>query len=465
MTNDSQQQPKKRSLGLTIALAVLALAIFMVVGKALSYFGILLGVLAAGGGAYMFLKGPPEKKKLAGIGVGVGIGLIIFGNMGASESREKAAAATASAEAAKMKAEVEKARFEKLVADLAALPATATSSQMSSLCSDIAKSGGIPAAHSSRCGDAFLSEGQAALTSKRAADAVPLLEQAAKLTTKKDEVNAALTDAKVALAVESGTSEATRAEKALEENDLPKAAKVAKGASETVASAQKLKPEDAALKEVAARLDAVLVKADPERRAAAEKAAFDAMGPAEHLAAAKAAMAEGYDPKSRTGGALNGAEEHLNAIPAEAKEAKEAKALLAEVAARRERANTLSRIGAVVREADKDATFEVAQGRLVVTVQNASFGTKKDIVAGAYMDLGTIAQKWDELPSIQSITVIEMGTYEDTRGNEQKLKVGEYTVSRAKAKGINWSKIRTENILKVIDKAYVAPGIGGITVD
>lgn len=56
------------------------------------------------------------------------------------------------------------------------------------------------------------------------------------------------------------------------------------------------------------------------------------------------------------------------------------------------------------------------------------------------------------------LTVIEFMSYEDVRGNPQRAKAGEFTVSRKTAKGINWAAVAAENIPKVIDKAWMVPG-------
>lgn len=454
MANPTQQDPKKRSLGLMLVLGFLGLALFMAVGKALSYFGMLLGLVAIGGSGYALVKGPPERKKLAVIGIGVGVLLLLFGNMGASESRQRAAAESAGVEAAKKKAEQDKAGGEKLVAQLAALDASAAASQVAKLCMDITKLGEVPAAHATRCGDALLSEGRTALAAKRAGDAAALLERAAKLSSKKDEAAAALTDAKVVIAVEAATSELARANKAYDENQIAKSAKLAKEVAASVAAAQRLKPDDAALKELAAGAEALLVKADPAKRDAAEQAAFDAMSAPEHLAAAKAALA-----KSK----ISVAEKHLAALSPS--EEKAAKPLLAEVELLKKRAAQDAKLAEVMESAAKDAKYEVVKGRLIITDTATNLGgQREDITVMGYLTLKFVAEKWADLPDITSITVIENSTFTDTRGNEKAIKVGEYTVSRARAKTINWSNIRSENILKAIDKAWVAPGVA-ITVD
>ncbi len=76
----------------------------------------------------------------------------------------------------------------------------------------------------------------------------------------------------------------------------------------------------------------------PQEIAAALEAArqrFGAMSPAAHLAAARAALTNGYDPRSGTGGDVHGAEMHLGAIPPDAPEQAEAGALRVEMAWRR----------------------------------------------------------------------------------------------------------------------------------
>lgn len=79
------------------------------------------------------------------------------------------------------------------------------------------------------------------------------------------------------------------------------------------------------------------LKTPQEIAAALEEARqrFGAMSPAEHLAAARAALTNGYDPRSGTGGDVHGAEMHLGAIPPGAPEQADAAALRVDVAWRR----------------------------------------------------------------------------------------------------------------------------------
>lgn len=73
-------------------------------------------------------------------------------------------------------------------------------------------------------------------------------------------------------------------------------------------------------------------------RARAAQERFRSMSPAEHLAAARTALSQGYDPGQRVGGNLPMAERHLLIIPAGTVEFEEARRLLEEVTSRRERA-------------------------------------------------------------------------------------------------------------------------------
>lgn len=65
--------------------------------------------------------------------------------------------------------------------------------------------------------------------------------------------------------------------------------------------------------------------------------AFRAMSDRAHLAAARVAMAEDYDPAERVGGDLDLARRHLNAIPPESRAHGRAAALLREIEGREER--------------------------------------------------------------------------------------------------------------------------------
>jgi tetratricopeptide (TPR) repeat protein len=369
---------------------------------------------------------------------------IISSIIGSRNKAEREAAAQAAAE---RQAADNKTKLDKGVA---ALGTNLAPAQLVTTCMEVAKAGGIPPAHAVKCGDALLAEGQTALTAKRVTEALPLLEQAVKLSSKKADAQTALDEAKVAVAIETATADLKRAEDALAAKDFPKAVLAAKDAQKQVAAGLQTKADDATLSELKGKVEAVLMKADPEKRAAADKAAFATMNAKEHLAAAKAALADGYDSKRKWGGDIEGALRHLAAIAAPAPEMTEAKKLQQEVVARREREKVIT------------CDCELVKGRLVVTEgpeDGAPADRLGDITVTGHSTLKSNAALWFELPEVTSITVIEFAKYNDVRGNEKTIKAAEFTVSRAKAKGIKWENIRTENVLKVIDKAWVAPGV------
>lgn len=99
-------------------------------------------------------------------------------------------------EAAQRKAESDRREHEKLVAQLGTLDATAAPKQVAGLCVEILKVGAAPAAHVRRCGDALLVQGQSQLAANHPTEAVPLLEAAAKMSSKPDDSKAALATAK-----------------------------------------------------------------------------------------------------------------------------------------------------------------------------------------------------------------------------------------------------------------------------
>lgn len=451
---DQPQQPqpkKKMTTGVLLLLVVgscFGLSILMSIGKSLSYGGVVLGFLGAGGCGYLLVKGPAHLKKLILGGGVLCLLLVVFGFMGAGENREKAAAEAAAIEAAKKKAGEDKARLEKVATSLAALDANAPSSQVVGLCSEVEKAGGIPPAQSSRCGDAYLVEGQAALAAKRPADAVTLLSQAVKLSSKKVDAQSALNDATVAVATEAATADIKRADEALATKDLAKAAAAAKSASQRIAAGLQAKPDDAVLKGLAAKVEGVLGSSDPTKLAAA----FAAMSPKDHLAAAKVALADGYNAKKKTGGQLDVAESHLKAIDASVGESKDAKRLQQEIDWRRKRDS-------------KGIYADIVGGKLVVTDENRSMAGLKEVAVQGHLTLSNLAKEaFEDVPDLQSLTVVEYATYEDVRGNEKRTKVGEFMVTRTTAKGINWDNVRSGNLLKVINKAWVAPGVS-IIVD
>lgn len=82
--------------------------------------------------------------------------------------------------------------------------------------------------------------------------------------------------------------------------------------------------------------EGTLVSPEEARARSAELARrFAAMSDAEHLAAAREAMARGYDPSKRVGGSLDSAEHHLRAIAEAAPEHAQTAPLLDEIARRR----------------------------------------------------------------------------------------------------------------------------------
>lgn len=256
MTQPAQPQPKKTS-GVTILLLVVggcfAFSLLMAVGQALGYGGVVLGLLAAGGCGYLLVKGPPERRKLAAGGAGLGVLFVVFGLMGASASRKKAEADAAATAAAQKKTADDKAGLEKAVAQLAALDANAAPNQLVAVCSEVAKLGSIPAQHASRCGDAFLAEGQAQLAAKHPSEALSLLQRAEALSTRKDEVAAAIKDATAAAAAARASSALQQADEALKANDLATAAEKVIAAQEQVAAGLRANSTDVALADLERR--------------------------------------------------------------------------------------------------------------------------------------------------------------------------------------------------------------------
>lgn len=448
MTN-APQQPKKTSTAMLVVMVAggcLLLGLFMSLGKALGYAGVVLGLLGAGGSVALLVK-KPAMKKLAIWGALLSVLLVILSFRGAAENKKEAEQQAAAVAAAEKKADEEKARLAKVAATL---DTNLSPEQLVNTCTELARAGAIPAAQTGKCGDALLVHGKSLADQKKNADAVALLEQALKLLSKKDEAQAALASAKAAVAAETGAADLKRAEEALAKEDFPKALEAAKAADGAVAAGLVAKPDDAALMELKTKIAAVVEKSDPQKRAAAEQAAYAAMNAKEHLAAAKAALAKGYEPKTQTGGDTHLAVRHLAAITPPAPEVAEAKKLQQEIDARRKREKVLT------------CDCELVKGRLVVTEESMggfTFSKLQEVGVDGPNTLKNNAAQWFELPEVQSITVIEYAKYTDVRGNEQRAKVGEFTVSRARAKSINWDNVEPLNVLKVIDRAWMAPGV------
>lgn len=339
--------------------------------------------------------------------VGALIALCLVGAVVGRGNREEKETA-ARAEASKRKAEEARQRFEKAAAHLTSVEAS-SSDQLARACEEVAGLGDIPTDQKPRC-------------------------------------TAAMADAKAALAVK----ELTKAEAALVANDMAKAKEAALAAEKLLTEADSAKPSDPAIKDLTAKVSAVMVKADPVKKAEAEQAAFAAMNSKEHLAAAKAALANGYDPTKQTGGDTHLAVRHLSAIAATTPEAAEAKKLQQEIDGRRRREKVLV------------CDCELVKGRLLVTEESmggTTFSNLQEVGVDGPNTLKNNAAQWFELPEVQSVTVVEFAKYTDVRGNEKRVKVGEFTVSRARAKTINWDNVEPLNVLKVIDRAWMAPGV------
>ncbi|MBX7096421.1 MAG: hypothetical protein K1X89_01800 [Myxococcaceae bacterium] len=289
---------------------------------------------------------------------------------------EQLAAARAAAE---RKAADDKAKLDKAKA---ALRPEVTGDALVSACMDAVKAGSLPAEHEGRCGEALLTAGQAALAAKRPAEAVPMLEVAAKTSSKKDDALAGLKEAKVTIATETAIAELKRAEEAWAAREFKKALAAAKVAKQATVDGLREKADDTTLKALGAKIEPVFQRAD-------ERATIEAL------------------------------------------------------------------VG--------EEKFEFSGGTLVVTHEtNVAPLELSRVIVDGHQTLMTLAGSgFEKVPSLQSITVVEFATYNDVRGNEKRSKVGEYMVTRKKAKTINWQNVTGRNALKVIDKAWTAPGIDG----
>lgn len=316
--------------------------------------------------------------KLVLISIGSLVALCLVGGIvcsGQKEARDAERMAAAEKQAADTKAKADKAK--------AALRPELTGDALVAACADAAKAGGIPAEHGARCGDAILAAGQAALTANRPADAVALLEQAEKVTLKKDEVKAVLADAKAAVAVEAATFQLKRAEEAWAAKDYAKALAASGFAQKAIADGLHERSDDATLKGLATKLEPVLKRATERAQA-----------------------------------------------------------------------------GEVVKRAG-DYDYEYSNGALVVTANYETDGDYGDILVSGHQALKLMAEEgFDKAPGLQSITIIEKRSYNDARGNKAEAKkVAELKVTRKNAKTIGWDNITAPKLYKLLDKAWVAPGV------
>lgn len=124
------------------------------------------------------------------------------------------------------------------------------------------------------------------------------------------------------------------------------------------------------------------------------------------------------------------------------------------------RATERAQAGEVVKLAG-EYDYEYSNGALVVTANYDTDGDYGDILISGHQALKLMAQEgFDKAPGLQSITIIENRSYNDARGNKTgPKKVAELKVSRKNAKTIGWDSITAPKLYKILDKAWVAPGV------
>jgi len=119
------------------------------------------------------------------------------------------------------------------------------------------------------------------------------------------------------------------------------------------------------------------------------------------------------------------------------------------------------RITKLVFETDSDASAEFKNGKLVVTKEHGNEGEWNQVlISGHVLLMGLARGGFGAIPELKSITVVEYASVNDARGNETpRTKIGEFTLSRAKAKGINWPRVKSENVPDIIDHSWMKRGL------
>jgi hypothetical protein len=203
---------------------------------------------------------------------GIACLMLFFASLGAAQRTATAAVKAETTVAAARKAEEERrAQHSTVVAQLAALPATAKQAELLVLCEKADDLGGVPADQSERCGSTFFTMGQTVFASGKAAEGAALLNRASRvMPSKTEEVTALLAKAKLEEARQGAQGLLKESQTKLAASDLAGATAAVKAAQAKTQEVLSLKPGDKASIDLASKLEAHAKKIEKAAEAEAE---------------------------------------------------------------------------------------------------------------------------------------------------------------------------------------------------
>jgi hypothetical protein len=122
------------------------------------------------------------------------------------------------------------------------------------------------------------------------------------------------------------------------------------------------------------------------------------------------------------------------------------------------------RLAAIVPSDDK-TTYKGGQLHIEIDDLGAEESASLVTIEGHSVLRDIAPQAFGQIPSLKGITVTEFATINDARGNPHHKKVAEFYLSRATNKKINWERITLGKVLRVVDRAWRAPGVAYLADD
>lgn len=221
---------------------------------------------------------------------------MFFTGIGAANQKASSAADREKAIAdARRTQEESRAKHDEAAAQLAALPSSAKPAELLALCEKVDNLGGVPAAEGERCGAAFFTTGRTLFASGKASEGATWLERSARaMPSKRAEVDALLTKAKLE-AARQGAQESLKVSQAkFAASDVAGAGDAARSAQRQVAEALAAKPDDKPAAELKGRIDAQLAKVEQAAEAQAKAKRRE-----KYLKESCTQLARAFGPESR----------------------------------------------------------------------------------------------------------------------------------------------------------------------